>query len=308
MLDDMERHPPGKDKMELSEDRPGLNYTVLLPDEVILEIYRFLGPREMRNASLTCHRFRSLVEDNLLWKDICYSNFTLTREASQSLEMKHVMQWKEGLVESIEEPVQGDPRLESMQEEGKETPIPTLASGSVRWKKVYRVLHAMKWDENGVGQGIQVSGHTAKHNGISYATIKCKPVLSQDVHVFSILVNSNDGGGVGIGVCPTNSSWPFSSWIGDGGDVSTCGHSYFSNGCIYNKGAFYSQKKEQFAAGDIITVCVDMQKHEVEYFKNYKSVGVVFSDIGTSPVVVAVSLSKSSVTLLPCDFLNKTKP
>lgn len=321
----------------------GPNHMEKLPDELLLELLRKLSHKDLASISRCSHRFRSLVEDNLLWKDKCGHNFNLIRTDSK-LTLDEVLAWKPGFVDpqSLSDMTpQGDPSEEEEQtkeqdeapkasdgekplvqkpdepseakkeeeQEKKEEPKPAVPVewGAIYWKQVYKAMNEVKWDGARMDNGMLLAnqGTTAHHPNMSYASVQCKKVLSKGVHVFSIAVDAV-GGGVGFGVCPLNtikSRFYVNPWSGD---VSTCGYSYFSNGCKYNKGSFYSQKYETYGVGDTITMYIDMDKRTVEFFKNNKALGIVFSDL-PEQAVVAVSLSKAQVSLLPSDFL-KLKP
>jgi len=282
------------------------------------------------------------VEDNLLWRDKCTRCFALKEDSKLSLD--DVLGWKPLFVAQhlLCDQAQGDPIAEEQcsgqgntdkegdgaskkplpqkEEQGevkkgeeteqkKEEPKPVVPVewGAIHWKKVYRAMNEMQWDGARMDNGVLLAnqGTTAHHASVAYASVQCKKVLTKGVHVFTITVDAI-GGGVGFGVCAMNTIKSRSYVTPWCGDVSTSGYSYFSNGCKYNKGSFYSQKYETYGVGDTITMYIDMDKHTVEFFKNNKALGITFSDIPEQSVV-AVSLSKAQVTFIPGDAL-KCKP
>jgi len=62
----------------------------------------------------------------------------------------------------------------------------------VDWKKVYRTLNVIRWDEKRKEQGVILSGaNTVVTNpNITYLTVQAKPIIKEGVHVFSFLVDS----------------------------------------------------------------------------------------------------------------------
>jgi hypothetical protein len=227
-------------------------------------------------------------------------------DSKQSKESKEIP-----VTKHRENRVQGDPEDEEEEEETdsqkekenkkkceqvKTTPIEWSA---VNWKRVFRALKGLCWDskKSDVGITSSSSGCTSTHPYIAYATTQSKQTIRDGTHFFSVRVDSIEGGGVGIGVCPIALRSrahvkPFC------GDVSTTGYSYFSNGCKYNRGSFYTYRYETFGAGDIISVLLDMNKRTVNFFKNGKSLGVGFDEL-PEQVTLGISLSKSQVSLLP---------
>lgn len=50
-----------------SQNQNGFN---IIPNEVLLNVFKFLSPEELNNVSLVDRRWNSIADDNLLWKGV----------------------------------------------------------------------------------------------------------------------------------------------------------------------------------------------------------------------------------------------
>lgn len=57
--------------MQVIEPQFQRDFISLLPKELALNVLSFLEPRDLLKAAQTCHSWRVLAEDNLLWKEKC---------------------------------------------------------------------------------------------------------------------------------------------------------------------------------------------------------------------------------------------
>ncbi|TNM93928.1 hypothetical protein fugu_002104 [Takifugu bimaculatus] len=60
-----------KHMMQVMEPQFQRDFISLLPKELALYVLTFLDPRDLLQAAQTCHNWRILAEDNLLWREKC---------------------------------------------------------------------------------------------------------------------------------------------------------------------------------------------------------------------------------------------
>nr|XP_003229400.2 PREDICTED: F-box/WD repeat-containing protein 5 [Anolis carolinensis] len=53
---------------------------VLLPDSLLVEIFLFLGPRDLLSAGASCRQWHAVAQDQALWKELFYRHFRLPRD------------------------------------------------------------------------------------------------------------------------------------------------------------------------------------------------------------------------------------
>lgn len=49
----------------------------LLPDDVLLHVFKFLSPTDIARAGQCCRRFRRIAHDDILWRDLFHSYFNI---------------------------------------------------------------------------------------------------------------------------------------------------------------------------------------------------------------------------------------
>ncbi|KAJ8915801.1 hypothetical protein NQ315_004613 [Exocentrus adspersus] len=83
--------------MQVIEPQFQRDFISLLPKELALNVLSFLEPRDLLKAAQTCHSWRVLAEDNLLWKEKCkhagIEEIPKKRMSSRSLGA-HMSPWK----------------------------------------------------------------------------------------------------------------------------------------------------------------------------------------------------------------------
>lgn len=83
--------------MQVIEPQFQRDFISLLPKELALNVLSFLEPRDLLKAAQTCHSWRVLAEDNLLWKEKCrqagIDEIPRKRMSSRS-PSSHISPWK----------------------------------------------------------------------------------------------------------------------------------------------------------------------------------------------------------------------
>lgn len=57
--------------MQVIEPQFQRDFISLLPKELALKVLSFLDPADLLKAAQTCHSWKMLADDNLLWKEKC---------------------------------------------------------------------------------------------------------------------------------------------------------------------------------------------------------------------------------------------
>lgn len=66
-----------------------------LPEEIVLEILLFLGPRDLATMSCVNTTFYYLTRNNQLWKQICKQSFSLEEFEASDTSLPAVLDWKQ---------------------------------------------------------------------------------------------------------------------------------------------------------------------------------------------------------------------
>ncbi|XP_050298570.1 F-box/WD repeat-containing protein 7 [Anthonomus grandis grandis] len=84
--------------MQVIEPQFQRDFISLLPKELALKVLSFLEPRDLLRAAQTCHSWRILAEDNLLWREKCREagviGITKRLSSSPRSASKTVSHWK----------------------------------------------------------------------------------------------------------------------------------------------------------------------------------------------------------------------
>jgi len=252
-----------------------------LPEELLLQIVTFLEIIDIQNCSLVSTKFNKLANDELLWKRICKHKFGLIDPVT--LGMLKSIGWKRSFfIQRFTEWKTPKP-TKSTSLFGKEASPPIDTHGpSSQSPKSFAVKKSPLHFDNG--------NTTASYSGLDYITLQSKyPILftpGEKTHV-EIKIDKC-GGGIGIGLAMCEQSKSLNNKL----DISVSGLSYFSNGCKYNHGLFYTQRYDRFTEGDIIGMDIDWEKREVHFTKNGNSLNLSF----TLPKTISTPSSPSGIT------------
>lgn len=71
--------------MKVIEPQFQRDFISLLPEELALQVLSYLPPKDLMRAAQTCKSWRSLCDDNLLWKEKCRQlNITIDASANRT--------------------------------------------------------------------------------------------------------------------------------------------------------------------------------------------------------------------------------
>ncbi|KAL1518386.1 hypothetical protein ABEB36_002017 [Hypothenemus hampei] len=84
--------------MQVIEPQFQRDFISLLPKELALKVLSFLEPRDLLRAAQTCHSWRILADDNLLWKEKCkeagIEEIPRRRSSPRTMVRTHLSPWK----------------------------------------------------------------------------------------------------------------------------------------------------------------------------------------------------------------------
>lgn len=132
--------------MNVIEPQFQRDFISLLPKELALYVLSFLEPRDLLRAAQTCHYWRILAEDNLLWREKC-------REAG-------IEDVKEVLGRRVASPpAPGAQKNASATQNGSTSPV--LAAAPIPWKAAFMRHHyiEMNWRCKPIREPKVLKGH-----------------------------------------------------------------------------------------------------------------------------------------------------
>ncbi|XP_061921790.1 F-box/WD repeat-containing protein 7-like isoform X2 [Entelurus aequoreus] len=83
-----------KHMMQVIEPQFQRDFISLLPKELALYVLTFLAPRDLLQAAQTCRYWRTLAEDNLLWREKCHEEGISERSPPRRRKCEVVSVWK----------------------------------------------------------------------------------------------------------------------------------------------------------------------------------------------------------------------